>query len=228
MRCENCDKQTDEESKRFCTIRCARSFATKASRLERNKKIADSLRGKSSKSREPTIHKFFCQYCSTGYAKKTSLGGHVVHCSLNPNMILKESKWDKERELLLSLDYGQVPDSLKKEKIFRDQKGCCNRCSLSEWLGEKITLEIEHKDGDHYNNSRENVELLCPNCHSLTDTWRGRNKTKSRSSKRVSDEEMVEALKGAKSIRQALLKVGLAAKGGNYFRAKRIKESMGL
>jgi hypothetical protein len=58
----------------------------------------------------------------------------------------------------------------------------------------------------------------------MTHTWRGRNKNKGKSGKRVSDEEMIDALKTTTSIRQALLKVGLAAKGGNYFRAKRLIE----
>ena len=37
---------------------------------------------------------------------------------------------------------------------------------------EKIKLEVDHIDGDKYNNSRENLRLLCPNCHSTTPTWR--------------------------------------------------------
>jgi hypothetical protein len=143
-------------------------------------------------------------------------------------MVIKEKKRFKEKETLLSLPYEQVPLSLRREKIYREQDGNCNRCGLAEWLGQRITLELEHKNGNHYDDSRENVELLCPNCHSLTDTWRGRNKSKGKSGKRVSDEEMIEAIKTTSSIRQALIKVGLAAKGGNYFRANCIKESLGL
>jgi hypothetical protein len=143
-------------------------------------------------------------------------------------MVIKEKKRLKDKEALLSLPYEKVPPNLQREKIYREQDGRCNRCGLSEWLGQKITLELEHKNGNHYDNARENIELLCPNCHSLTDTWRGRNKSKGRSGKRVSDEEMIEAITTTSSIRQALIKVGLAAKGGNYFRANRIKESLGL
>lgn len=35
-----------------------------------------------------------------------------------------------------------------------------------------------HKDGNHLNNELENLELLCPNCHALTENWRGKNKNK--------------------------------------------------
>lgn len=59
------------------------------------------------------------------------------------------------------------------EKIFEHK--CC-RCNLTEWLNNPIPLELHHKDGDHYNNELNNLELLCPNCHALTDNYRGKNK----------------------------------------------------
>lgn len=51
----------------------------------------------------------------------------------------------------------------------------CERCNNTEWLGDKIPLELHHKDGDRTNNELDNLELLCPNCHAFTDTYRGRN-----------------------------------------------------
>ena len=228
MLCENCGKEKSNASKRFCTVRCARSFSTSTSREERNKKISAALRDRTTVKRVQEECKFHCKFCSKGFVRKTSLGSHVRRCESNPNMIIKESKRCKMKEVHLALPYNEVPSSLRREKIFREQRGCCNRCGLAEWLGQRITLEIEHKNGNHYDDSRENVELLCPNCHSLTDTWRGRNKNKARSGKKVSDKEMIEAISTTSSIRQALLKVGLAAKGNNYFRAKHIKDSLGL
>lgn len=52
----------------------------------------------------------------------------------------------------------------------------CERCKLSTWLNEPIPLELHHKDGDNTNNELDNLELLCPNCHAMTDNYRGRNK----------------------------------------------------
>ena len=54
----------------------------------------------------------------------------------------------------------------------------CYSCGLTEWKNNKIPLELEHKNGDNKDNRKENLTLLCPNCHALTDTYRGKNKRK--------------------------------------------------
>jgi hypothetical protein len=53
----------------------------------------------------------------------------------------------------------------------------CNKCHLgSEWQGKPLTLELDHIDGDATNNSLTNLQLLCPNCHSQTSTYKAKNK----------------------------------------------------
>jgi predicted HNH restriction endonuclease len=44
------------------------------------------------------------------------------------------------------------------------------------WQGRALALEVDHVDGDWRNNRRENLRLLCPNCHSTTGTYRGRRR----------------------------------------------------
>lgn len=51
----------------------------------------------------------------------------------------------------------------------------CERCGLTEWQEEPIPLQLHHKDGVHTNNLLNNLEVLCPNCHALTDTYCGKN-----------------------------------------------------
>lgn len=60
---------------------------------------------------------------------------------------------------------------LLAEGVFPAQ---CSRCKLMEWQGESITLELDHVNGDNTDNRLENLRMLCPNCHALTPTWRGR------------------------------------------------------
>jgi 5-methylcytosine-specific restriction endonuclease McrA len=52
----------------------------------------------------------------------------------------------------------------------------CANCRLSEWMGGSIPLELDHIDGQSNNNVLSNLRLLCPNCHALTPTYRGKNK----------------------------------------------------
>ncbi len=63
------------------------------------------------------------------------------------------------------------------------------KCSLCEWnvrhlLTNKVPLEINHIDGDALNNSESNLQILCPNCHSLTINFRNLNKGNGRASRR--------------------------------------------
>jgi DNA-binding transcriptional ArsR family regulator len=51
----------------------------------------------------------------------------------------------------------------------------CERCGISEWLGEQLALALHHINGNGRDNRLENLALLCPNCHSQTDNFAGRN-----------------------------------------------------
>ena len=133
--------------------------------------------------------------------------------------------YDKEMQALKSKDtwnkkYHETPfDKLgmdnKRKRVFEEQNFCCSKCGISEWLGNPLSLELEHKDGNNKNNARDNLEGLCPNCHSQTSTWRGRNKAVNK----ITDDDLLKCLLETTSIRQGLLNAGLTAKGDNYDRA---------
>lgn len=52
----------------------------------------------------------------------------------------------------------------------------CENCKLEVWLNKPVPLELHHLDGDRTNNLIDNLKLLCPNCHSLTDNYRGKKR----------------------------------------------------
>jgi hypothetical protein len=52
---------------------------------------------------------------------------------------------------------------------------CCVECGIGQWRDRPLALELHHINGDGRDNRLENLALLCPNCHSQTDSWGGRN-----------------------------------------------------
>lgn len=70
-----------------------------------------------------------------------------------------------------------VKSHILKQKLIRDRikENKCEICGYSEWLGQPIPLELHHKDGNHYNNNLDNLQVICPNCHALQPNNSGRN-----------------------------------------------------
>ena len=80
---------------------------------------------------------------------------------------------------ILTVDSNYQSSKLRKrlinEKIFNH---ICSKCKNTDWQDKKIPLELEHINGINTDNRLENLCLLCPNCHALTSTYRGKNKNK--------------------------------------------------
>lgn len=66
---------------------------------------------------------------------------------------------------------------LKNRLISEGMKhNICEDCGCSVWQGKPINMELHHIDGNRQNHRLDNLRLLCPNCHSQTDTFRAKNK----------------------------------------------------
>ncbi len=66
--------------------------------------------------------------------------------------------------------------SLLRERLISEgyKPHKCEKCGRTSWLGKPIALELHHKNGDKSNNCLENLHLYCPNCHALTESYRGK------------------------------------------------------
>lgn len=151
MKCENCNKEHDGSygSGRFCSSKCARGFSTKAKRKEINEKVSKKLKGKP-------------------FSGTTYTGGWPASAGRKGN----ESQKRARQMIYDSNKYELMSHSQIKRKVKEEQKGKCNNCGNSEWLGKPIYLEIHHKDNNKKNNDRDNLEALCLNCHQQTEKYR--------------------------------------------------------
>lgn len=95
----------------------------------------------------------------------------------------KTHKWTPKRELegdVLTEDSYYNSNTLRKRLIAEGYKEhVCESCGLKEWNDEDIPLELDHINGVNTDNRLNNLRLICPNCHAQTDTYRGKNKTRS-------------------------------------------------
>jgi hypothetical protein len=87
-----------------------------------------------------------------------------------------DSALNENKKLIIDGKITNRPTIYKVLVSLFDNK--CSSCGLIEWLGEPIKNQVDHIDGNSENNKLNNLRLLCPNCHSQTDTFAGRNKGK--------------------------------------------------
>ena len=151
--------------------------------------------------------------------EKNSAGGKKAYASaLRPSateayeMLSDDAKlnmkWNAGKRFA---DFSYQGKGQHKNALIAERGYKCEGCELTEWRGKPITLELEHKNADRKDNTRENLELLCPNCHAQTPTWRRglQGLTKGFKKKRYSDEIMIDAIKSSHTLNAVLEKLDL-------------------
>lgn len=149
--CQQCQQAIPYESRRnrFCCRSCAMSYNNRGVR------------------RHGLPRAKFCIQCGA------DMSGHCGkrYCSRICCRAYLRAK--KDREILADPNAAN-PRALRKLLIkFRGHR--CESCNLTHWLDQPIPLEQDHINGDSSDNSPENLRLICPNCHALTPTYKGRN-----------------------------------------------------
>lgn len=89
-------------------------------------------------------------------------------------LIVRPNKLSME-ELLVAgkpRNRGHIRARLVKEGLKEER---CEECGLTEWRGKPLRVTLHHVNGDPYDHRLENLQFLCPNCHSQTPNFGGRN-----------------------------------------------------
>jgi len=138
----------------------------------------------------------------------------------------KMETWNKKFEDNVSNAlFETLSKKERRERILREQNYCCAMCKVKEfWNNLPLKFELDHISGDRKDESRKNLRLVCPNCHSQTDTY----KTTKTNLKRYSDEEVMNALQLHDSAYKAMKFLGMNPHGGNYVRLRNIVKQYDL
>ena len=116
-----------------------------------------------------TKQTYICKCCKQespwSYQKRN------IYCSI------KCSAEGKLQESIDRFKLGEVSERPTLRKVLSTVNGYkCSCCGISDWNGNPITLQVDHIDGNAGNNMPKNLRLICPNCHSQTDSFSGGNK----------------------------------------------------
>lgn len=151
--CLNCGNETNNP--KFCSRTCSVTF---------NNKLKAEKR--------------FCLFCGASLPTKTYTDNVYCNhtCAHNHRYALYIERWKNGLEDGLRGGY-QTSKYIHRYIIEKFGNKCtkCGWCEVNPYTN-KVPLELEHKDGNYLNNKEENLDLLCPNCHSLTATYKGANK----------------------------------------------------
>jgi hypothetical protein len=120
----------------------------------------------------------FCLFCGTQLVGRKYVNKYCsMKCNKNHIWLVTKSEIEKT---------GVVDSHVSGRRFLSDTKGCkCDTCGISEWNGNKLSLVLDHINGNPEDWHVENLRLLCPNCDSLTPTFKGRNKGNGRFARRL-------------------------------------------
>lgn len=106
----------------------------------------------------------------------------ISHLLLNKKKRSSQQTYHRDTSFLIDiLKQGVFYQTYKlKQRLIKCglKESKCEICGVTEWNGKPINLELHHINGDRTDNRLENLQILCPNCHSQTDNFRSKKLAK--------------------------------------------------
>lgn len=194
--CPNCNKDFISQTKYINRAKrlnkslfCSRKCRNESLRIERVVKLCVKCE-KNFESLTSENRKFCSSSCSATFFNLRRTITKLANClNCNNQVNDKRCKFCSQKcfisyRINKKVNTGEASSNTIKKFLLRTYGHHCFKCRNTQWNNIPITLELEHKDGNSENNSLENVELLCPNCHSQTSTYKSKNKGNGRFSRR--------------------------------------------
>lgn len=104
---------------------------------------------------------------------------HMIEYGLNTGPSYNHAKFIPLSEILVEnstyTNIARLKIRLLREGLL-EIKCYGEGCGLTEWRSKPISLQLDHINGNNFDHRIENLRLLCPNCHSQTETFAGKNK----------------------------------------------------
>jgi Zn finger protein HypA/HybF involved in hydrogenase expression len=116
------------------------------------------------------------------YLRIRKLNLDISHFTGMAHLKGKTHNWNKKTPIEdILIENSEYTTSRLKKRLIKEgiMENKCSICRINIWLDKPIALELHHINGENTDNRLENLQILCPNCHSQTDTYRGKNIEKS-------------------------------------------------
>lgn len=238
MKCEFCKNDHDGTyaSGRFCSEKCSRLYSIKKNQ-EKDKYIGVICKKCNNEfqiKRGTSQEKYICDKCKILFHRSKELTEKIqikiicCGCGKKYDKIISSSiiktfsktyRCDECKiKLIQSTDWNLLGFGSKYKLLLFEQNYKCNICGISEWNSKKIRLHIDHIDGSRLNTEKKNLRLICPNCHSQTDTY-----CKNKSKHQLTNSKIAKSIiENDYDIRKTIFSLGLSNGGQNDVRFRRI------
>lgn len=119
------------------------------------------------------------KFCDSSCAASYNNSGRLIsdETRFKISSTLKKKYTEHEKKLFVKKQSTKKNIKLK-DRLIRDgiKEYRCEICGINEWQGKPIVLQLHHINGNHKDNKLENLQLLCPNCHSQTENYCSKNR----------------------------------------------------